>query len=149
MARLTPIEQIATQLGSSAAFGTSANTANTLVRRDGAGNFSAGTITAALTGVASQATKLATARNINGVAFDGTANITVTAAAGTLTGTALPAAVVTSSLTDVATLRTQNPGGGQGVWKVGKVTAAVVALDVANYVEVMIDGVVVKLGIVL
>lgn len=55
------------------------NTANTLVQRDGSGNFTAGTITAALTGNASTATKLLTARNINGVAFDGTADITVTA----------------------------------------------------------------------
>jgi hypothetical protein len=39
------------------------------------------------------AAKLTTARNINGVAFDGSADITVTAAAGTLTGTALPSTV--------------------------------------------------------
>jgi len=55
------------------------NVNNTLVKRDGSGNFSAGTITATLSGNASSATKLATARNINGVAFDGTANITITA----------------------------------------------------------------------
>lgn len=54
-----------------------ANTANTVVARDSSGNFSAGTITAALSGNASTATKLATARTINGVAFDGTSNITV------------------------------------------------------------------------
>lgn len=50
------------------------------------------------------APKLTTARNINGVAFDGTANITVTAAAGTLTGTTLASGVVTSSLTTVGAL---------------------------------------------
>jgi len=73
---------------------TNANTASKVVARDSSGNFSAGTITADLTGVASSATKLATARNINGVAFDGTANITVPAvdatkvplAGGTMTG---------------------------------------------------------------
>lgn len=54
---------------------TSTNTASTLVMRDSSGNFSVGTITGALTGLASSATKLATARTINGVAFDGTANI--------------------------------------------------------------------------
>jgi hypothetical protein len=59
--------------------GVSTNTANALVLRDGSGNFSAGTITAALTGNASTATKLATARNINGVPFDGSADITVPA----------------------------------------------------------------------
>jgi hypothetical protein len=39
------------------------------------------------TGNAASATKLATARNINGVAFDGSADVTITADAGTLTGT--------------------------------------------------------------
>lgn len=43
----------------------------------------------ALTGNASTATKLATARNINGVAFDGTADITITAAVGAATTGAL------------------------------------------------------------
>jgi hypothetical protein len=56
------------------------------------------------TGNAATATALATARAINGVDFDGTAAITVTAAAGTLTGTTLAATVVTSSLTSVGTL---------------------------------------------
>jgi hypothetical protein len=56
------------------------------------------------TGNAATATALQTARNINGVPFDGTANITVTAAAGTLTGTTLNAAVVNSSLTSLGTL---------------------------------------------
>ena len=66
-----------------------ANTASTLVARDASGNFSAGTITAALsgnattssstTGNAATATTLQTARTINGVSFNGSANITVTA----------------------------------------------------------------------
>jgi len=55
-------------------------------------------------GLAATATALATARAINGVNFDGTAAITVTAAAGTLSGTVLAAAVVTSSLTTIGTL---------------------------------------------
>jgi hypothetical protein len=62
------------------------------------------TPTASITGNAGTATKLATARNINSVAFDGSADITVTAAAGTLTGTTLNSSVVTSSLTSVGTL---------------------------------------------
>lgn len=82
----------------------STNTANTLALRDGSGNFAAGTITAALTGNASTATALQTARAINGVNFDGTAAITVTAAAGTLTGATLAANVLASSLTSVGTL---------------------------------------------
>jgi len=58
---------------------TNANTANTIVSRDASGNFSAGTITAALTGDvtgnADTATSLETARTIGGVSFNGTANI--------------------------------------------------------------------------
>ena len=53
---------------------------------------------------AGAATALATARAINGVDFDGTAPITVTAAAGTVTGTTLNSSVVTSSLTTVGVL---------------------------------------------
>jgi hypothetical protein len=62
--------------------------------------------TAASAGTASTATKLATARTINGVAFDGSAdiNITSTADAGTLTGTILKSTVTGSSLTSVGTL---------------------------------------------
>jgi hypothetical protein len=60
---------------------TDANTASKVVARDGSGNFSAGTITASLSGNASTATTLATARTINGVSFNGSANITVTATA--------------------------------------------------------------------
>ena len=55
------------------------------------------------------AASLTTARNINGVAFNGTADITITAAAGTLTGTTLNSTVVNSSLTSVGTITT-------GVW---------------------------------
>jgi hypothetical protein len=83
-------------LGTPVGYGT-ANTANTLVRRDASGNFSAGTITANLagnvtgsvtggvSGNAGTATKLATARTINvsgdvtGTAqsFNGSANVTI------------------------------------------------------------------------
>jgi len=56
---------------------TSSNTINTIVLRDGLGNFSAGTITASLSGNSSTATSFQTARTINGVSFNGTANINV------------------------------------------------------------------------
>ena len=56
---------------------TSANTASKVVARDASGNFAAGTITAALSGNATTATTLQTARTINGVSFNGSANITV------------------------------------------------------------------------
>lgn len=63
-----------------------------------------GNLTGNVTGNASTATALQTARAINGVAFDGTSAITVTAAAGTLTGATLAAGVTASSLTSVGTL---------------------------------------------
>ena len=73
---------------------TSTNLPDTAVFRNGAGNFSANNITASLSGNvtgnvdgnASSATQLETARTINGVSFDGTSNITITAnTPGTLT----------------------------------------------------------------
>ena len=57
----------------------SASIASKIVARDSFGNFAAGTITAALTGNASTATALQTPRLINGVPFDGSADITVSA----------------------------------------------------------------------
>lgn len=79
------------KVANSATTATSTNTASAIVTRDASGNFNAGTISAALSGNASTATALATARNIQGVAFDGTANITVvTAGSGiSVTGTAV------------------------------------------------------------
>jgi hypothetical protein len=56
------------------------------------------------TGNAATATTLQTARNINGVSFNGSADITVTAAAGTLSGATLASGVTASSLTSVGTL---------------------------------------------
>ena len=54
---------------------------------------------------------LANARTINGVSFDGSANITVTADANTLSNTTLKSTVVNSSLTSVGTLTTLQVGG--------------------------------------
>jgi len=96
----TKLAQITTagKVANSATTATNANTANAIVARDGSGNFSAGTITANLAGNASTATTattattaaacsgnaatattLQTARTINGVSFNGSANIIVTA----------------------------------------------------------------------
>jgi hypothetical protein len=65
---------------------TNSNTVSTVVKRDSSGNFSAGTITASLSGNASTATKLSTAKNIalsgnlqGSTSFDGSSNITITA----------------------------------------------------------------------
>lgn len=52
-----------------------------------------------LLGNAATSTKLAAAITINGVSFDGSSNITVAAAAGTLTGSTLASGVTASSLT--------------------------------------------------
>ena len=65
---------------------TSANTASTIVYRDASGNFSAGTVTAALSGNASTASTLQTARTISltgdvsgSVSFNGSADASITA----------------------------------------------------------------------
>jgi len=68
-----------------------------------------GTITGDLVGdvtgnVTGTASSLQTGRLINGVSFNGSQNITVPAAAGTLTGTNLSATVIQSNLTSVGTL---------------------------------------------
>jgi hypothetical protein len=74
----------ANKVSNSATTATSANTASAIVARDTNGNFSAGTITADLfsgnASTASSAAKLTTARNINGVSFDGSADITISSA---------------------------------------------------------------------
>jgi hypothetical protein len=81
-----------TTSGTLAVDATTTNTASKVVARDASGNFAAGTITANLTGNvtgssgsttgnAATATTLQTARNINGVSFNGSADITITAAA--------------------------------------------------------------------
>lgn len=100
------------KVSNSATTAASSNTASAIVARDASGDFSAGTITAALSGNASTATALQTARTINGTSFDGTANITVTAAAGTLTGSTLNSTVTGSSLTSVGTLTAGSIGTG-------------------------------------
>ena len=71
------------------------------------------------TGNAATATALETAREINGTSFDGTGNITVTAAAGTLTGSTLNSGVTASSLTSIGTLASDLNMGGQDVINAG------------------------------
>ena len=64
------------------------------------------------TGNAATASKLETARNINGVSFDGSTDIIITSAvdAGTLTGTTLNSTVTGSSLTSVGTIASLSTG---------------------------------------
>ena len=79
------------------------------------------------TGLAATATALATERAINGVGFNGTSAITVTAAAGTLSGNTLKSTVVTSSLTSVGTI-------GTGVWNATEIGTSKTAAKVTSIV---------------
>lgn len=113
---------------------TSANSIGKIVARNSQGGFAAGTITAdlvgnvtspqgtskfdvieanrfigaVLTGNADSATRLRTKRKINGVDFDGTQDITVTASATTLSGSFLNSNVKNSALEQVGTLNNLN-----------------------------------------
>ena len=71
------------------------------------------------TGNAATATKLAATKNINGVAFDGSTDISITAIAdaGTLSGTTLNATVTGSSLTSVGILTS-------GTWSASTINIA-------------------------
>jgi len=110
------------------------NTVGTIVARNSGGDFSAGIITAdtvglhtgrvisstgtsvfdtiqanriigpSLSGNAFSATRLEIGRTINGIEFNGTTNITVPAAAGTLIGNTLNASVTFSNLTTTGIL---------------------------------------------
>ena len=136
---------------------TNANTASTIVFRDASGNFSAGTITAALsgnattssstTGNAATATTLQTARTINGVSFNGSANITVTAntpntlTRGTyLTGSNFNGSAATTWAVDATSANTASKvvaRDGSGNFSAGTITATAVT---ANLSTSTVDG---------
>jgi len=135
------------KVSNSATTAASANTASAIVARDASGNFTAGTITANLTGNvsgssgsttgnAATATALQTARAINGVNFDGTSAITVTAAAGTLSGNTLAAGVTASSLTSLGTIASLTATSGTVA------TTPTASTDIANklYVDTVAQG---------
>lgn len=103
----------------SATTATSANTASAIVARDASGNFSAGTVTAALSGNATTATTLASTRTIWGQNFNGSANVTgalssvtTLSMSGQLTNTTATgtAPFVVSSTTRVANLNVATSG---------------------------------------
>ena len=79
---------------------------------DGTLDFAVGTLNQNTTGNAATATALETARTINGTSFDGTANITVTAAGSTLSDTVPVSKGGTgaTSFADKAVLITQDTG---------------------------------------
>ncbi len=144
------------------------NTIGKVVARDGSGNFSAGTITANLRGTllgnvsttigrstfkiveaeefiganlsgnASSATRLQTARQINGVLFDGTSNITIPTSAFSLTGARLAPNVLESDLTSLGTLislKVTNNG-----ITIGNADDAKISASSENGVEIKVDN---------
>jgi len=87
------------------------------------------------TGNAGTATRLAASKNINGVVFDGSADITVPAAAETLTGSTLKSTITGSSLTSVGTLANltvTNPIVGSVTGNAGTATTATTVTTNAN-----------------
>ena len=105
---------------------TNNNTANTIVFRNASGNFSAGTITAALSGNSSTATKLQTARTISltsdvtgSASFDGSADASITATVVDDSHNHIISNV--DFLSDsLSALRTAiNAAGGGGLWSEG------------------------------
>ena len=105
---------------------TNNNTASTIVFRDGSGNFSAGTITAALSGNSSTATKLQTSRTISltsdvtgSASFDGSADASITATVVDDSHNHIISNV--DFLSDsLSALRTAiNAAGGGGLWSEG------------------------------
>jgi len=134
----------------------SSNIIGKVVVRNSSGGFAAGTITAdlvgsvtgnvtaasgtstfnrvianefvgpTLSGNAASATRLITARTINGVLFDGTANVTVPANAETLTGTFINPSVSQSNLSTVGLLTNVN--------------IADAGLNIGSQFKMLIDG---------
>jgi hypothetical protein len=111
---------------------TPTNTASKVVARDASGNFSAGTITAALSGNASTANTLATTRNIaltgavtGNVNFDGSGNVSITT-----TATSDPTLTLSGDVSGSATFT-----------NLGNATlTATVADDSHNHVISNVDG---------
>ena len=73
---------------------------------------------------------------------DTTDNATITASSINLSGNT----IVSGYLRVGTTVRTGDPGNGQGEWRLGTAIAGLVGLDTTKHVEVMIDGVLTKLA---
>lgn len=85
---------------------TNSNTASTIVKRDSSGNFSAGTITATLSGNATTATTLATTRTIDGINFNGSTNIVHYGTCSTAAATAAKTVAVSGFVLEVGATAT-------------------------------------------
>jgi hypothetical protein len=110
---------------------TNANTASTIVARDASGNFSAGTITAALSGNATTAT---TAANVNNGTL--TMNVSGTGLSGSQTFTANQSGnatfTVTSNATNANTAGAIVARDGSGNFSAGTITAALTGTASGN-----------------
>jgi len=94
------------------------------------------TITGSVSGNAGTATALQTSRNINGVPFNGTSDITVTVDANNLTGTTLASGVTNSSLTSVGFLNNLSVNGNINTCNsviTNSVTAGVYTQNISTY----------------
>ena len=94
------------------------------------------TITGSVSGNAGTATALQTSRNINGVPFNGTSDITVTVDANNLTGTTLASGVTASSLQSVGFLNDLSVNGNINTCNsviTNSVTAGVYTQNISTY----------------
>lgn len=129
---------------------TNANTANKVVARDASGNFSAGTITASLSGNATTssstsgnaatATALQTARTIGGVSFNGTANINLpgvnTTGNQNTSGTAASAATWTTARTITIGATGKSVNGSANVsWSLAEIGVSTALDGIGSYAE--------------
>jgi len=125
----TKLATIATanKVNNSATTATSANTPSAIVSRDGSGNFTAGTITANLTGTATNATNSTTAVNFSGTLVGdvtGTQAATVVSTVGGQTSANVAAAtVLANAATSANTPNTIVKRDGSGDFTAGTITA--------------------------
>jgi hypothetical protein len=145
----TKLATIATagKVSNSATTATSANTANAIVARDGSGNFSAGTITAATSGThtgpvvgnASTATALQTARAISmtgavtatGVNFDGSAAIALNTAIAALPDSSL-ATITTAGKVSGNAITSGTIGGSTAINTTGTISSGAITANLTG-----------------